>query len=440
MDDAEIVASVVVGDPAGLAQAYDRYADSLYAYCWFMLDDPAGAAEAVQGTFLAADSRLGRLRDPERLQLWLYAVARNECLGQFSARPGISALGPSVFGPSPADRLFPAEREVIELQYGHGLKPAEVAMVLGVPHNRAHALLSRAHDQLRASFGGSPGLTPAAALAAMVAASTPGAGSAPAALRNQVLEITAGREDDLLPYRAGGQSPVEAFRRDGYPKPLPMSRTGRPRLPSARTALATGVVAAVVAAVFTFTLVGFRQHPLAAAQPTAGDRPAPASTRSPVTDLPTPTPTPHASRTKKPQSPKAPALAATHRTASPSATPSGSQLPAPAPSPTVSPAPSSPPPFSSPAPGTLAVSTEVLDLSPSQPSGTITLTAQGGPVTWSISQPGELAVSPAEGSLAEGQSVQVTVTAESATAFSADLTVSPGGQTVTVVYRGNRPG
>jgi hypothetical protein len=38
--------------------------------------------------------------------------------------------------------------------------------------------------------------------------------------------------------------------------------------------------------------------------------------------------------------------------------------------------------------------------------------------------------------LAAGQSVQVTVTVESATpGFFANLTMSPGGQTVTVVYR-----
>jgi hypothetical protein len=80
----------------------------------------------------------------------------------------------------------------------------------------------------------------------------------------------------------------------------------------------------------------------------------------------------------------------------------------------------------------------MLYLTPFQPSGTITLTAENGPVAWSISQTdgptGVLVISPAAGLLAEGQSVQVTVTAESAMRFSADLMVNPGGQTVTVVY------
>jgi hypothetical protein len=41
MGDSEIVASIVAGDPDGLAGAYDRYADPLYKYCRSMLSlDP----------------------------------------------------------------------------------------------------------------------------------------------------------------------------------------------------------------------------------------------------------------------------------------------------------------------------------------------------------------------------------------------------------------
>ncbi len=44
--------------------------------------------------------------------------------------------------------LNPGEREVIELQLRQGLEAGEVATVLGVSRNHAHALLSRARDQL----------------------------------------------------------------------------------------------------------------------------------------------------------------------------------------------------------------------------------------------------------------------------------------------------
>src|SRR3984957_5344935 len=169
MRDSEVVASIVAGDPLGLAAAYDRYADPLFQYCRTLLSDPADAADAVQDTFVVAASRLDGLRDPSRLRPWLYAVARNEALRILRSNKGTSALpeAPDVTddpGGGDADRaddaylralledaaagLNPAEREVIELQLRQGLETAEVATVLGVSRNHAHALLSRAREQL----------------------------------------------------------------------------------------------------------------------------------------------------------------------------------------------------------------------------------------------------------------------------------------------------
>src|SRR6266852_6482744 len=79
MRDREIVAAIAAGDPAGLAGAYDKYAESLYGYCGWMLGEPDRAADAVQDTFVIAAASLGGLRDPGRLRPWLYAVARNQC-------------------------------------------------------------------------------------------------------------------------------------------------------------------------------------------------------------------------------------------------------------------------------------------------------------------------------------------------------------------------
>jgi DNA-directed RNA polymerase specialized sigma24 family protein len=85
MQDRELVAAIVAGDPDGLGEAYDRYAAPLYTCCRLMLPDPdslGGAALAVQDTFIIATARLQRLRDPDQLRPWLHAVARNECLRQ----------------------------------------------------------------------------------------------------------------------------------------------------------------------------------------------------------------------------------------------------------------------------------------------------------------------------------------------------------------------
>src|SRR6266702_7616658 len=92
MRDSEVVASIVAGDPEGLATAYDRYADPLYKYCRTLLRDPAYAADAVQDTFVIAASKLDGLRDPDQLRAWLYAVARNESLRILRSAKGMSAL------------------------------------------------------------------------------------------------------------------------------------------------------------------------------------------------------------------------------------------------------------------------------------------------------------------------------------------------------------
>jgi RNA polymerase sigma factor (sigma-70 family) len=168
MRDSEVVASIVAGDPEGLATAYDRYADPLCKYCRTLLSDPADAADAVQDTFVIAASRLDGLGDQDRLRSLLHAVARNESLRILRSKKGTSALDEALDvtddsadvsdGAEHADLrvllehasggLSPGEREVIELQLRQRLEPAEVASVLGVSRNHAHSLLSRARDQL----------------------------------------------------------------------------------------------------------------------------------------------------------------------------------------------------------------------------------------------------------------------------------------------------
>jgi len=534
MRDAEVVASVVAGDPAGLAEAYDRYAGPLYAYCWFMLDDPAEAAEAVRDTFLIAASRLGRLRDPERLRPWLHAAARNECLRRLGTRQAAPApdaaadtasgglditadperIGLRALVRSAVGGLNPGDREVIVLRLGLGMQAAEVAMVLGVSRNRERSLLSRARGRLRgclgmllvglagrddchelyamlagwdgrltagvrkrlqrhiercatcADRGGAelrratlPGMPPAESLAIMTAENTWLAASAPAGLRDHVLWMATTEDDDALTFDADLRSRAGAFGRGGFPKPLPVPKSGWYWSPQGKVAVLGGVAMVIAAFVVTLALTGNWLPGASAGSNQAGNAatqpapPAPAATgaaAAPAAPVAQQTPTPHPSPSATASNAPQPAAnrPSAHPTAKHTATasqPAG--LPT-TPAPTASTGtPVAPPPPTATqtptrtpttAPGTLVVSTGTLDLNRSDPSGAIMLTAENGPVTWSISQTGGaegLVISPAEGALAEGQSVQVTVTATGVTRrFTAELTVSPGGQTVTVVY------
>ena len=172
MRDSEIVASIVAGEPAGLAEAYDKYAAGLFGYCRSLLREPADAADAVQDTYVIAASKLSELRDPDRLRPWLYAVARNECRRRLRAGNAASALDEtaevidlSADVSDVAERaqlrdlvhaaitgLNPGDQEVIHLTLRHELEGPDLADALGVPSNHAHALVSRARTQLEKSL------------------------------------------------------------------------------------------------------------------------------------------------------------------------------------------------------------------------------------------------------------------------------------------------
>src|ERR1700681_3021449 len=173
MHDREIVAAIVAGDPAGLAAAYDQHAQGLFFYCQSLLTEPADAADAVQNTFIIAAAKVSGLVEPDRFRAWLYAVARNECHRRLRTRASSASLdeaaetiddtqdlGSDVEQAELRDLvraalggLNPGEREIIELNLRHEFDGADLADVLGVPRNQAHALASRARSQFETSLG-----------------------------------------------------------------------------------------------------------------------------------------------------------------------------------------------------------------------------------------------------------------------------------------------
>jgi len=503
MHDREVVAAIVAGDPAGLAEAYDRYATPLYSFCRTMLREPADAADAVQDTFVIAAPRMSGLRDPERLRSWLYAVARNECHRRLRAgslhasieeAPDVTDEAADVAADvERADLralvrdalagLGPTEREVLELQLRQGLS-GEVASVLGVSRNHAHALLSRARDQLATALGAlvvartgrlecpdldamlqewdgaltvlvrkrvnrhvercpacsgrrrrevSPamllGVAPIAVLPLM-------AGGLPAGLRDQVLRLATGNSPAAVAHRAAMAKTSYSFGPHGFPRPL--HQPGPPwwHLRIAHAGAVAGTAAAVTAGV---TWIALPPHhgvpPAGAATPTATGRADPAfgNAGRPGTDGPT-----------GPASATARASALPMGSGSPGgATPPATMMAAPSPvnaSP-VAPGPNPSPGTSTstgdaPGAGTLSVSPATLGVTPPG-GGSITLTASGGSVTWSVSEPPGLEkkviVAPMSGTLAAGETTTVTVTVEGPGRPRVHLTFSPGGATVTVV-------
>ena len=308
MGDREIVAAIVAGDPTGLAAAYDEHAESLYGYCRWRLSEPEDAAATVEETFVIAAGRLGGLRDPHRLRPWLYAVARNQCHGRL--RSSEMGLGEPADPPDPPgppsggrgaaakraelhrlvgtalDGLSPAEREVIELDLRHDLQGADLAAVIGVPRNQAHALASHARGELEKALGalfvartgrracaeldllldGWDGQLTASrrkqvsrhigecgacadrshrALAAAVRYGMAPLAELPPGLREQVLDLCADTSTEGLSYRQQVIQRAGAFRPNGFPQPVRAPR--RRMLALTRVAAAAGVLVAIMA-------------------------------------------------------------------------------------------------------------------------------------------------------------------------------------------------
>ena len=504
VQDGEIVAAIVTGDPAGLAAAYDNYAPALYAYCLTLLSAPTDAADAVQDTYLVAAAKLGGLRDPDRLRPWLYAVARNECFRRLRAR-GLSAPLDAAVEVTSNDPdlaldpereelrdlvvdalsgLNPGDREIIELNLRHVLDGDDLADVLGVSSSQAHALTSRSRAQFEGALGAllvartgreceeldgiladwdgemtvllrkrvnrhiencdacgqrkRGELSPAMLLSMLPMVAIP------VSLRQQVLQLA----DDPSPLSDGHREMVarraEPFDRSGFPKPV-----APPRRVYGVQALTMAACVAVAAAVLlgtgTILILDALHHKGAATAsaatigPTAaGQVPLSANSHQGVTPSP--------STTGSGGNGKQHIGLIINVSGSPTPTPSqgqGGGQPSSHSSPTPgrtqpSPSPSQSPP---PSPGTLSVSPGSVTLSGVPATASFTITASGGTVSYSITDPappGDLAVSPSAGSLSAGTSVTVSVTVSSTTGLASetDLTVNPGGLTVAVSYPG----
>jgi hypothetical protein len=397
MQDRELVAAIVAGEPDGLGGAYDRYGAPLYEYCRSMLPEPhtpAEAASAVAETFIVATAKLQGLSDPGQLGSWLHAVARNECLrrlgaagspgpapGKLALAPGklaMAGVGPAIVGPAglreevlaacadntPVGRANRASVAHRAGPFGRTGFPAPV-----VPAGPRWWREVRRHPRAAAGV---------AAVAAVVVL----AGTAAAA-------ITGG------PHRA--HASVLALGGDGFGTSSASSGpAGGQSSPDARPASASASAGSPASPA---------DGPTGAASPGTSRSPAPGQSSAPPSRSPSRSPSPPASSSPPPVS-------------------------------------SSPPPASSsppPAPGTLQVAPNKLALSAAAGkavTGTFIVTAVGGPVNhFTISSANaKVTVSPSSGSLGSaGAWVTVTVTARSTVALRTSLTVDPGKLIVTVL-------
>ena len=408
MDDREIVTAIAAGDLAGLAEAYDKYAESLYGYCYVMLNEPEDAADSIQDTFVIAAARLGGLQDPRKLRPWLYAVARNECHLRLSATDLDLDEVDDLDGPpdgtgagdtaeqaelrrlvrTALDGLNPDEREVIELDLRHDLHGADLAAVLGVPRNQAHAVASRARGQLEKALGAllvartgrracpeldmllddwdgrltalarkrvsahidqcdvctdrKHGALRPATLYGMAPLAAP-----PPELREEVLGLCADVQPLSLSYRRDVMERAGPFRPNGFPEPVRPPK--RRLLALSGVAAAVGVLVAIVATgVITVLALGGSHPPRSADAGRPGNSPGSATASvtagSGSAGPASPTLSPATGAAVVTSAPPAAAPSASPTKAKPSPSATSSAPPSPTPTPTLTPTPRRPTP------------------------------------------------------------------------------------------------
>jgi RNA polymerase sigma factor (sigma-70 family) len=297
-----------------------------------------------------------------------------------------------------------------------------------------------------------PAQPPGDALAAAAAAGLRVSPGPPDVLRARTLGLAAGQDQDAIAHRAAILGRAGEFDSHGFPEPVPEPKEapaggdeGGPGRRRGRVAVAAGLAAAAAIGVVAFALVDGSGHEKQAGGQVSGSAPStgasapapfpaspgtsPTSSATRVAAKATATPKTTGSATTAPQGTSTSASRATTpaTTTNPSATATAAR-------PTASGTAATPTATSKAAPGTLAVSPSGGGLGVPPGGATISLTAQGGPVTWSStvsSGLGTVHLSPSEGTISAGATVTVTVTA-SGLASGRKVTINPDGTVFTI--------
>ena len=80
MDDAQLVAGVVRGDPVAERALYDRHVDRIYRLAFRMAGDDTLARDFTQDTFVRAFGKMAEFRGESSLATWLHAIATSVVL------------------------------------------------------------------------------------------------------------------------------------------------------------------------------------------------------------------------------------------------------------------------------------------------------------------------------------------------------------------------
>ena len=133
---------------------YEQYKTGIYRYALSILKDPHGAEDVLQETFLRLLS--GRyVVDPEKIQAWLYRVARNYCYDllrrqQAEELPQDQPVYEGQY--AYIERISVLERkdqEIVTLKVLSGMTSREIGKVMGMTAGAVQKRYQRAMEKLK---------------------------------------------------------------------------------------------------------------------------------------------------------------------------------------------------------------------------------------------------------------------------------------------------
>lgn len=176
-EDAQLIVEYRSGDEFAFKALIEKHTDSVYAFIFQMVRDPASAEDVVQETFVKVWRHLGRYDRKKPFRTWLFAIAKNTAYDWLKKKRAIpfSAFindgDETPFESLPDEELLPDQllmredaasevnrvfgqlsgqyRALIVLVYQEGFSLHEAADILGEPYNTIKSRHRRAIRQLR---------------------------------------------------------------------------------------------------------------------------------------------------------------------------------------------------------------------------------------------------------------------------------------------------
>jgi len=150
---------------ATLEQIWNDFSGRLRQFIQKRVSDPAVTEDILQDVFLKISQRLGQLKQPEKLQAWLFLIARNAVIDHYRTRKETVELPETLaaedeFAPGELEGLKAAfrrmvhnlpepYREAILLTEFEGLSQVDLAKRLGISISGAKSRVQRGRDQLK---------------------------------------------------------------------------------------------------------------------------------------------------------------------------------------------------------------------------------------------------------------------------------------------------